>query len=153
MYPVWFPFDWMENDFIYVALILYQLLGIGVMVEVNFVCDSLPTVFIAMLTVHLELLCQRVAMIGWNTQNKSPEVGLSECIRDHKIIIQNTSTCWKNYRHTTFGLWAYYMLHNYIVGFLWRKCNSTNLLWALSDCNVGSSFHRVLSRNIVHRSN
>lgn len=86
VYPAWFPFDWMNNDFTYVALILYQIYGIGVLIIANFVSDSLPTVFVSMLTAQLELLCQRVASVGWNIKNS--DHSLSECIRDHKIVLE-----------------------------------------------------------------
>lgn len=87
LYPAWFPFDWMSNDFIYFGLLAYQIGGIGVLILANFISDSLASVLISMLTCHLELLHQRVSSIGWNS-NRDPHSDLTDCIRNHEIIIE-----------------------------------------------------------------
>lgn len=87
LYPAWFPVDWTGNDFIYFALIVYQIGGIGVLIIANFVSDSLPSVLIKMLTCHLELLYQRVASVGWD-KKRNAQADLSKCIHSHKIILE-----------------------------------------------------------------
>uniref|UniRef100_A0A1B0AYX7 Odorant receptor n=1 Tax=Glossina palpalis gambiensis TaxID=67801 RepID=A0A1B0AYX7_9MUSC len=90
MFPAWFPFDWKSSSTSYWSALLYQFIGVNMLIVQNLVNDTVGPMSLCLLSGHVRLLAMRVARIGYNNR-KSPkhhEDELKLCIEDHQKLLK-----------------------------------------------------------------
>ncbi|XP_030379659.1 odorant receptor 2a [Scaptodrosophila lebanonensis] len=65
LYPAWFGIDWHRSDVAYVAIYVYQLIGLIVQAAQDCANDSYPPAYLGILTGHMRALELRVRRIGY----------------------------------------------------------------------------------------
>uniref|UniRef100_A0A1B0AYX4 Odorant receptor n=1 Tax=Glossina palpalis gambiensis TaxID=67801 RepID=A0A1B0AYX4_9MUSC len=90
MFPAWFPFDWKSSSLSYWSALLYQFIGVNMLIVHNVLNDTIGPMSLCLLSGHVRLLAMRVARIGYN-KRKSPkhhEDELKLCIEDHHKLLK-----------------------------------------------------------------
>ncbi|XP_023307584.2 odorant receptor 33a-like [Lucilia cuprina] len=89
MYPAWFPFDWSSSSGLYYSAILYQFVGVTILIVLNFTNDAFGPVTLCLFSGQVHLLSMRVAKLGYDKKKsaKQNENELNLCIEDHIKLI------------------------------------------------------------------
>uniref|UniRef100_A0A1B0GFD8 Uncharacterized protein n=1 Tax=Glossina morsitans morsitans TaxID=37546 RepID=A0A1B0GFD8_GLOMM len=90
MAPAWFPFDWKSSSTLYWSALLYQFIGLNMLIMQNLVNDTVGPMSLCLLSGHVHLLAMRVARIGYNKRKsqKYHEDELKLCIEDHQKLLK-----------------------------------------------------------------
>uniref|UniRef100_A0A1A9WXQ0 Odorant receptor n=1 Tax=Glossina brevipalpis TaxID=37001 RepID=A0A1A9WXQ0_9MUSC len=90
MFPAWFPFDWKSSSTLYWSALLYQFIGINMLIVQNLLNDAVGPMSLCLLTGHVHLLTMRVARIGYNKRKSQQyhENELRLCIEDHLKLLE-----------------------------------------------------------------
>uniref|UniRef100_A0A1B0A4F7 Odorant receptor n=1 Tax=Glossina pallidipes TaxID=7398 RepID=A0A1B0A4F7_GLOPL len=90
MFPAWFPFDWESSSTLYWSALLYQFMGVNMLIVQNLVNDTVGPMSLCLLSGHVHLLAMRVARIGYNKRKsqKYHEDELKLCIEDHQKLLK-----------------------------------------------------------------
>lgn len=95
MYPAWFPFDWSSSTGFYYLALIYQSLGITILIVLNFTNDAIASATLCLFSGHVHLLAMRVARLGYDA-SKSPnqhEYELKLCVEDHIQLLKYAKQC------------------------------------------------------------
>ncbi|KAH8238664.1 hypothetical protein KR038_006307 [Drosophila bunnanda] len=86
-FPLWFPFDWKHSTVAYVAVVLFQEVGIFCQVLQNFADDSFPPLALYLIAEQCQLLILRISSIGCGPDNQvANEKELVNCIQDQNRL-------------------------------------------------------------------
>ncbi|KAH8307957.1 hypothetical protein KR059_003568 [Drosophila kikkawai] len=86
-FPLWFPFDWRHSTVAYVAVVLFQEVGIFCQILQNFVDDSFPPLALYLIAEQCHLLIMRISCIGYGPATQSAnEKELVNCINDQNDL-------------------------------------------------------------------
>ncbi|XP_020809189.1 odorant receptor 23a [Drosophila serrata] len=86
-FPLWIPFDWKHSMVAYVAVLLFQEVGIFCQVLQNFADDSFPPLALYLISEQCHLLILRISSIGYGSASqRDNEKDLVNCIKDQNDL-------------------------------------------------------------------
>lgn len=90
MYPAWFPYDWKSSLILYYAALVYQFVGITILIILNFVNDALAPVTLCLFSGQVHVLCMRVTKLGHDIKKslQENENELEKCVEDHLNLLK-----------------------------------------------------------------
>jgi len=85
--PLWFPFDYRHNIYVFIALAVYEFLNAFLMSFACVATDLTPIFFLATWIGLLEELAERLSRLGREAESKAQRIELLKCITIHRKII------------------------------------------------------------------
>lgn len=86
-FPAYFPFEYENNNNLYLLVINYQYFGWAIAVWTTFSLDTYPGVLIYILSTYMDILGNRISNIGYENKADAHKL-LKESIEDHKLLIE-----------------------------------------------------------------